>query len=247
MIEVSDTGVGIPPEIQQRIFESFFTTKPAGQGSGLGLAICQHIVTRHAGPDRPQQRPRPGHDLPGAAAARRSAPDRQGRYHCAGGDRPPAARAGGGRRAGRARCAGAASCAAPGTLRHHSRERRGGAGALHPQPLRSALLTNLGMPGMSGATLLRHLRARDPRLIAVVVTRLGPAGQPQRDAHRRRGGGCQTIQRHADHRTGQRTDWHVVRYNSPLLQSFECRCPLGVLSFELPYNNSKLKTRNSEL
>jgi signal transduction histidine kinase len=43
VIEVSDTGVGIPPEILERVFDPFFTTKH-GSGTGLGLAICQGIV-----------------------------------------------------------------------------------------------------------------------------------------------------------------------------------------------------------
>ena len=49
IIEVSDTGGGIAPEIQNRIFDAFFTTKPVGVGTGLGLAICQRIITDMAG------------------------------------------------------------------------------------------------------------------------------------------------------------------------------------------------------
>jgi len=45
VIEVSDTGAGIPPEIIGRIFDAFFTTKGVGVGTGLGLAICHRIVT----------------------------------------------------------------------------------------------------------------------------------------------------------------------------------------------------------
>ena len=44
VVEIRDSGSGIPPEIAGRIFDPFFTTKPVGQGTGLGLSICQGIV-----------------------------------------------------------------------------------------------------------------------------------------------------------------------------------------------------------
>lgn len=50
LVQISDNGSGIAPNIQERIFETFFTTKPVGKGTGLGLAITHQIVTeKHNG------------------------------------------------------------------------------------------------------------------------------------------------------------------------------------------------------
>ncbi|MGZ3451709.1 MAG: PAS domain S-box protein [Polyangiales bacterium] len=49
VVEVHDTGEGIPEELADRIFEPFFTTKSPGKGTGLGLSICHHIVTALGG------------------------------------------------------------------------------------------------------------------------------------------------------------------------------------------------------
>jgi signal transduction histidine kinase len=50
LVEIRDTGKGIPEENLRRVFEPFFTTKPVGEGTGLGLDISYRIVVnRHRG------------------------------------------------------------------------------------------------------------------------------------------------------------------------------------------------------
>jgi signal transduction histidine kinase len=48
-IEVEDTGRGIADDVLPRIFDLYYTTKPAGEGTGLGLSIAKDIVTEHGG------------------------------------------------------------------------------------------------------------------------------------------------------------------------------------------------------
>jgi len=48
-IRVTDSGPGIPPEIREKIFQPFFTTKPVGQGTGLGLSVSRSIVAAYQG------------------------------------------------------------------------------------------------------------------------------------------------------------------------------------------------------
>jgi len=56
-MEVTDTGVGIPPDALGQVFEAFYTTKPAGQGTGLGLSITRDLVRDHGGTIVAQSRP----------------------------------------------------------------------------------------------------------------------------------------------------------------------------------------------
>jgi two-component system, NtrC family, sensor kinase len=48
-VRVRDNGIGIPPEIREKLFQPFFTTKPTGEGTGLGLSISYDIVTQEHG------------------------------------------------------------------------------------------------------------------------------------------------------------------------------------------------------
>ncbi|PZD75000.1 Nitrogen regulation protein NR(II) [Acaryochloris thomasi RCC1774] len=59
VIGITDSGSGIPPEIQEQIFKPFFTTKPMGEGSGLGLDIVRKILDKHEG--RVDVESQPGH------------------------------------------------------------------------------------------------------------------------------------------------------------------------------------------
>ena len=48
-IRVRDNGTGIPPEVKEKIFNPFFTTKPAGEGTGLGLSISHDVIVKQHG------------------------------------------------------------------------------------------------------------------------------------------------------------------------------------------------------
>lgn len=60
VVEVADTGTGIAPEIVDRVFEPFFSTKPAGKGTGLGLSIARNLVREHHGAMEMESKPGEG-------------------------------------------------------------------------------------------------------------------------------------------------------------------------------------------
>jgi signal transduction histidine kinase len=57
VVEIGDTGPGIPPEIERHIFDPFFTTKGVGEGTGLGLNTVQTLVRKHGGSIQVSSRP----------------------------------------------------------------------------------------------------------------------------------------------------------------------------------------------
>ena len=59
-IRIRDNGTGMPPEVVEKMFNPFFTTKPTDQGTGLGLAISNDIVRRHGGAIRVETEPGEG-------------------------------------------------------------------------------------------------------------------------------------------------------------------------------------------
>ena len=48
-IRIRDNGTGIPPEVKDKMFNPFFTTKPAGEGTGLGLSMTHDIIVKQHG------------------------------------------------------------------------------------------------------------------------------------------------------------------------------------------------------
>jgi signal transduction histidine kinase len=48
-IAIRDNGTGIPPDVKEKMFNPFFTTKPAGEGTGLGLSISHDIIVKQHG------------------------------------------------------------------------------------------------------------------------------------------------------------------------------------------------------
>jgi signal transduction histidine kinase len=48
-IRIRDNGVGIPPEVKEKMFNPFFTTKPPGEGTGLGLSMSHDIIVKQHG------------------------------------------------------------------------------------------------------------------------------------------------------------------------------------------------------
>jgi signal transduction histidine kinase len=56
VVQIEDDGGGIPPEVQERLFQPFVSTRPAGKGTGLGLAMCHRIVQAHGGEIRVDSR-----------------------------------------------------------------------------------------------------------------------------------------------------------------------------------------------
>ncbi|WP_232417741.1 ATP-binding protein [Methyloversatilis thermotolerans] len=81
VIQIADTGCGMPPDVLRRIFDPFFTTKPVGKGTGLGLSVTHSIIGRHHGSIAVDSTPGQGTTftlrLPVRQAAAQSTADRE--------------------------------------------------------------------------------------------------------------------------------------------------------------------------
>jgi len=181
-VDVTDSGPGIPPEIQARVFDPFFTTKPVGVGTGLGLAISHGIITSSGGEIRVDSGPGRGATftvtLPAARAgavlpAPRPAPE-------------PAAPAAGGRR-GRVLVVDDEPAVARSLKRILSRDHDvvavpGGRAALDliaGGERFDAILCDLMMPEVTGMDLYERLAKEAPETARAMVFMTGGAFTPR--------------------------------------------------------------------
>jgi signal transduction histidine kinase len=176
VIEVCDSGVGIPPELHDRVFESFYSTKPDGKGNGLGLAMCRQIVARHGGQIELSSVVGQGTTFrvllpvagqPLAAATSSAAPTPAAALRVLVADDDKSVRDVLARILQRAGHEVIAADSGEQALARFS-----------PRQF-DLLFTDLSLPGIDGATLVGELRARDPRLAVVIVTGWGQADELQ--------------------------------------------------------------------
>ncbi|MCB4825047.1 hybrid sensor histidine kinase/response regulator [Roseicella aerolata] len=184
VLSVSDTGMGMPPEVLERVLEPFFTTKAVGKGTGLGLSMVHGFVTQSGGDLRIESRPGLGTTvslwLPRAVAA--PAPEAE----------PSAAPAA--PDANGMGCslllvdddalARLATAAALRELGHEVAEARDGEEALivlgQRRDLR-VMVTDYAMPQMNGAELALVARRGRPDLTVIMITGYAaglPGGKP---------------------------------------------------------------------
>jgi PAS domain S-box-containing protein len=179
-VHVTDDGVGIPPDVQARLFQPFFSTKGA-RGTGLGLSVSLGILKRHDGSIQMESTPGRGTTF---TVELRAAPESQ-----AAGVEPEAG-AVEAERTGRLLLVDDEEDvreAMAEILRFHGHsvdEAVDGAQALNlaSTTVYDLILSDLGMPGMSGLELLRKFRSLQPEAGTLLVTGWGQQLNPARAA-----------------------------------------------------------------
>ena len=171
VLTVSDTGVGMPPEVRERVFDPFFTTKAPGRGTGLGLSQAYGIVTEHRGHITVESRPGQGTRftlyLPSLPDDRDAVEARAGMELVMGSgqtllvveDEAPV----------RQTLAHILADLNYQTLTASSAENALELHAAHAGEV-ALVLTDLVMPGMGGLGLVRTLRERDVRVPVVMMS-----------------------------------------------------------------------------
>jgi PAS domain S-box-containing protein len=169
-IAVTDTGVGLAPDVRDRIFEPFFTTKGAGLGTGLGLATVHGIVAQSGGEIRVESEVGRGTRFY-VTLPRGQAPSTDGARAKAGAPQKPSAR-----------LLVVEDEPALRTVVKAMLESGGYSVAVAPSPLQALelltaakprfdlLLTDVVMYGMSGPELARNARARQPELRVLFIS-----------------------------------------------------------------------------
>jgi two-component system cell cycle sensor histidine kinase/response regulator CckA len=170
LLQVADTGTGIPPEIVNRIFDPFFTTKGVGKGTGLGLSTVVGIIKNHGGFVKVVSEPgrgslfqvylpaAEGHDAPRRRDSASPLPGGRGEEILIVDDEGAIREATGSFLVGhgyRVHLAGSGEEAMKVFLEHQ--------GSLR------VVLTDIMMPGMDGLALIRALRVLDPS-IAIIAS-----------------------------------------------------------------------------
>ena len=171
-VRVRDNGTGIPPEIRDKLFQPFFTTKPTGEGTGLGLSISYDIVTQqHGGTITVESGPASSPSSPSAcrATSRAAAPWRMGMSVSilVVDDEPDVADL---------------------FRQRFRREVRDGTYVMHfansgedalqqlgdgIEPQLIVILSDINMPGMDGLQLLGEIKQRFPDMPVMMVTAYG--------------------------------------------------------------------------